>query len=309
MRVIVVGAGIGGLALGQALVRQGVDVSAHDRDPDLSVTGGYRLHLDHRACAVLRRRLSPALHQALLGSSADARTFRRFSFTDHRLNVLFAEDLPSDEERLLVGRVPLRRLLTHGLGDSLVFGSEFTHHETLPDGRVAACFADGRREVGDLLVGADGVGSRVASALAGRPTSRPTGLGGIAARTRLTPELRAVLPAVLDSGAALAFAPDGLSSFLHVHDPVAGTAIDPAACVDVPADVEPADLVWGVHGPAQAFPADVRTLDDEGLRRVAADLMRDWHPALRTVTSTPPLARAALTTLATAHRVRHGRTT
>jgi salicylate hydroxylase len=54
-------------------------------------------------------------------------------------------------------------------------------------------------EHADLLVGADGAGSRVAIALAGGPTSQPTGLGGIAARTRLTPELRALLPPLLRS--------------------------------------------------------------------------------------------------------------
>lgn len=288
MRVVIVGAGIGGLALAQALHGRGIEVSVHDRDGDISATGGYRLHLDREACAALRRQLPPALHQALLASSAGSQAFRRFSFADHRLRVLADEPRNREEEALLIGRVPLRRLLAHGLGDALHLGSEFTHHEVRDDGTVAAHFADGRVEHADLLVGADGVGSRVATALAGGPTSRPTGLGGIAGRTRLTPELRALLPPILRSGPLLAFDPTGVSLFAHVHDPDAGTLVDPAACVAVPADLEPADLVWGVNADVRRFPPDVRELDGPALQRVAAGLLTGWHPAVREIVAAPP---------------------
>lgn len=287
MRVVVVGAGIGGLALAQALHGRGIAVSVHDRDPDLALTGGYRLHLDREACAALRRNLPPGLYQALLASSAGTHAFRRFSFADHRLRVLFDEPRGREDEALLIGRVPLRRLLGHGLGDALRLGSEFVRYELHDDGTVGVHFADGRVEHADLLVGADGVGSRVATALAGGPTSRPTGLGGIAARTRLTPELRALLPAALRAGPALAFDPTGVSVFAHVHDPDAGTVVDPAACVDVPADVEPADLVWGVNADVRRFPPDVRALDGPALQRVAVDLLDGWHPTVRALVAAP----------------------
>lgn len=173
MRVIVIGAGIGGLALTQSLRRGGIEVSVHDRDADVSATGGYRLHLDHHACAALRRGLPPELFQALPGSSAGSAGFRRFAFVDHRMRVLAVEARDPEDDTLLVGRIPLRRLLAHGLDDALRFGAEFTHHETHADGTVTAHFTDGSTDRGDLLVGADGVGSRRPPE-GGRPP-RPSG--------------------------------------------------------------------------------------------------------------------------------------
>jgi len=66
-------------------------VRVHDRDPAVSATGGYRLHLDERACAALRRHLAPAHFQPLLASSAGPAAFRQFAITDHRLRLLGLE--------------------------------------------------------------------------------------------------------------------------------------------------------------------------------------------------------------------------
>lgn len=295
MRVIVIGAGIGGLALAQALTTAGIEVAVHDRDPEVSATGGYRLHLDRHACAALRRGLPPPLFQALLGSSAGPQAWRRFGILDHRLRLLATERRAEDDDALLIGRVPLRRLLTHGLPE-LRFGAEFTHHETHADGRVTAHFADGSTDRGDLLVGADGVGSRVATALAGRPTSAPVGLSGIAGRTPLTDG--APVPGVLLAGPALAFSADGVAVFLSVHDPAAGTVVDPATCVQVPADVEPGDLVWGVTALDERLPADVRVRDEDGLRAAALDVLGGWAPALRAIVAAQKPATAQSRTVA-----------
>ena len=246
MRVVVIGAGIGGLALAQGLRRAGVDVAVHDRDPEVSATGGYRLHLDARTCAALRRLLPPELHLAVLASAAHPRTFRQFALLDHRLRPLVVAPQPRGEDALLIGRVPLRRLLARGL--DVRFGAEFTGHERQPDGTVLARFADGSTDRGDLLVGADGVGSRVATALAGRPTSRPLGVTGVAGRTPLTPAVRALLPPVLLDGPGLALGP-GAIAFLSVHDPGSGAAADAPGAV-----LERGDLVWGLNLPTDRVP-------------------------------------------------------
>ncbi|RZQ63027.1 FAD-dependent oxidoreductase [Amycolatopsis suaedae] len=278
MRVLVIGAGIGGLTLAHALRHAGIDVAVYDRDPAAEATGGYRLRLDDRACDVLARHLAPARYQALLASSAGPRSYRRFNVTDHRLRLLFAEPRERGSDNLLIGRIPLRRLLAGGLGDAVRFGTEFTGHTTGADG-VTAHFADGTRARGDVLVGADGVGSRVAAALASRPTSAPAGVCGVAGRTPLTGTEE--VPALLETGPALAFGPGGVGVFLTKHDPAAGTIVDPAACTEVPAIVESPCVIWGLLAPDEAYPEGTRGLGGAALIGVADGLLDGWSETLR----------------------------
>ncbi|MGV9708106.1 FAD-dependent oxidoreductase [Streptomyces sp. NPDC003483] len=284
MRVIVVGAGIGGLTLAQALYNAGIDVVVHDRDARVGTTGGYRIHLDDTACAILRDHLPPATFQALLGSSPSRAAHRHISFADHRLRVLSDTRIPPEEEMLLVGRVPLRTLLAHGLDDVIRWGSEYVGHETRPDGTVTARFADGSTDHGDVLVGADGSTSRVAAALAGRPMSAPVDIGGIAGRTPLTADIREQLPAVLRGGSLLAVGPGGTSAFVTLHDTAPGPALDPALCTEVPAFTEPPAVYWGVNVTLDRLP-DARRLGAEAAVRAAVALLHAWSPVLREIVS------------------------
>jgi DNA-binding MarR family transcriptional regulator len=58
-------------------------------------------------------------------------------------------------------RSALRRVLLHGLDGVVRFGKEFTRYEPVADGRIVAHFEDGSSATGDVLVGADGIGSKV----------------------------------------------------------------------------------------------------------------------------------------------------
>ena len=263
---------MGGLVLAQALARAGDDVSVHDRDAAAAATGGYRLHLDARACAALRRHLAPELFEAIRAGAADPRTFRQFAFTDHRLRVLAVDERDPGAERLLIGRVPLRTLLCRGIEDRVHFGTTFTGFDVQPDQRVAVRFADGSTTVADLLVGADGVGSRVTRALAGRPTSAGLGVSGIAGRTPVHDGNRDLVPALLRRGPALAFGPGGIGLFLTLHDP--GPAA-PAAEIEAPA------LVWGVLADDRRYPADLRSVAADELVGTVLGLLERWDPAVR----------------------------
>ncbi|MBW0104757.1 NAD(P)/FAD-dependent oxidoreductase [Pseudonocardia sp. KRD291] len=280
MRVIVIGAGIGGLTLAQGLRREGVDVSVHDRDARPSTTGGYRLHLGALARDALARRLPAALWQAVLASSAGGASFRRFTFGDHRMRVLISER-QDDGERVMIGRIPLRELLCHDLGDALHFGSEFTGHRVGRDGSVTAEFADGSTDEGHVLVGADGVGSRVVTRLAGARTDHPTGIESLAGRVPLDRTARALVPAQLWSGPALAIGPGGVGAFLTLHDPVTSMIVDPATCTTVPARTEDPYLLWAPGLPADGFPVRPEDLDGSGLVGLGLDLFRGWDPAFR----------------------------
>lgn len=294
MHIAIVGAGIGGLVAAHALARAGEDVEVFDRDPEVSATGGYRLHLDARACAILRRRLSPDLYAALQASAAGPAAMRQFAVTDHRLRLLARQLEDPGEERLMIGRIPLRQLLATGLGERLHFGRRYTEHVVRPDQTVEVRFADGGAVVADLLVGADGVGSRVAAALAGRATSAPVGLSGIAARTPVRGDHQHLVPALLRDGPALALGPGGVGLFLSHHDPELTSAVDPAACRTVPAVREPASIVWGLIAPDDRLPDDLRAGPPERLVPVAATLLAGWAPGVHAlVAACDPSSAAA----------------
>ena len=244
MRVVIIGAGIGGLVLAHGLRQTGVEVSVHDRDPRAGDTGGYRLHLDSVAMGAIRRREPPAIYQVLLASGSGPRMFQRFTMFDHQLRPLLHLPGHARGDDLFIGRIPLRTILTHGLDETLRFDHEFTHFVRNADGTVTAHFADGDAERADLLVGADGVNSRVSTALAGRPTAHRLDVSGLAGRTPLSERLRGLLPVELHSGPAFAIGPGGTAIFLSVHDP-ATAVIDAADCIEVPARPEPAYLLWG----------------------------------------------------------------
>lgn len=286
------GAGLGGLALAQALHRAGDDVVVLDRDPDVGATGGYRITLTPDACAVLRCHLDPELYVALQASSASRDAFQQFHFTDSRLRVLSVEVLPAEDETLLVDRVPLRRLLTRGLEERVRFGAEVTAVSTDASGRPTAHLTSGEEVTGDLLVGADGARSVVARSLAGCPLARPCGLDGTAGQVRLDGHTAAAVPQVLRRGPAIAIGANGVGMFLSLHDPTRAR-VDPRLVANGPIDVGPATLVWGGIAATELFPRDVAALDGATLTNVVTELMDGWDDGLRRLVARSDPAQVA----------------
>jgi 2-polyprenyl-6-methoxyphenol hydroxylase-like FAD-dependent oxidoreductase len=160
MRVIVVGAGLGGLTLAQGLRRAGIDVAVYERDGVQGRPQGVSLHFDERGMAALRACLPPehvAMAEATMGGPREQTL--SLSEVDGQLAVNGTVG-PARPGRQ-VHRPLLRAVLLAGLEDSVRFGAEFTRFEERPDGTVRAWFADGSVDTADVLVGADGVGSVV----------------------------------------------------------------------------------------------------------------------------------------------------
>src|SRR5215475_888962 len=94
MRVIVVGAGIGGLTLAQGLREVGIDVTVYERDGPGGRPQGISLHVDDRGMTALRACLSSdrfALAQATMGGSREQTL--TVSEVDGELVVLHAQPL------------------------------------------------------------------------------------------------------------------------------------------------------------------------------------------------------------------------
>ncbi|ANN18837.1 FAD-binding monooxygenase [Amycolatopsis orientalis] len=166
MRVIVVGAGLGGLTLAHGLRRAGVDVVVYERDGASGRRQGISLHVDDRGASALRACLPPAqvaMVEATMGGHREQAL--TLGAVDGELAVTGA--LPCDgvagraRPGRQVHRPLLRAVLLTGLADVVRFGAEFTRFERCADGTVRVWFADGRTDTADVLVGADGIGSAV----------------------------------------------------------------------------------------------------------------------------------------------------
>lgn len=86
-------------------------------------------------------------------------------------------------------RIDLYRILADAVrerGIPIEHGKRLVHAEMTPEGQVAAQFADRTRAEADVLIGADGIHSRVRSIIdSGAPGPRYTGLGNIGGFSRL----------------------------------------------------------------------------------------------------------------------------
>ncbi|MFJ7214964.1 FAD-dependent oxidoreductase [Amycolatopsis sp. NPDC098790] len=161
MKVIVIGAGPGGLTLAHGLRRRGIDVAVHERDGVRGRPQGVSLHVDDRGMTALRGCL-PAAHVAMVEATAGGPREQTLALSDVDGELTVAGTRPSEARPgRQVHRPLLRAVLLTGLADVVRFGSQFTRFEQRPDGTVRVFFADGRTETADVVVGADGIGSAV----------------------------------------------------------------------------------------------------------------------------------------------------
>ncbi len=297
LRVIIIGAGIGGLALGQALAGAGVDVQIHERNHNAADwLQGYRLNINPHGARALHQCLPAPLWEAFVATSVAPPagiTFRTERLTE--LLTLRRDDMiggSADPARGQYGvsRLVLRNLLLAGLHDVVRFGATFERYTVGDNGRITAHFTDGSTATGDVLIGADGANSRVRGQYLPRAGRVETAAASIAGRLPLTPQTRSWLPEHLANGMTLVMPPAGMSVFAAAfagraqlteairdgHD-LAGLGVDPDRMLD---DLEDY-LLWSVIAHHQAYPAGAASLDGAGCKEVAQEMVRGCHPALR----------------------------
>lgn len=260
--VLIVGAGIGGLALAAGLRRQGFDVRVLDRDTDLTATGGYHITLDDRAQAALRELVPPPVFERMLASASALRLRQRDAFWDRRGRLIgHGPELGSDRS-VDIDRITLRLLLAEAVGDTLELGRGVTGVGRDQQGPYAI-LSDGTRIRTDLLVGADGTHSVVARHLAGGPTNAPAGIIGFSGRTRLD-ALSASEQRRLGPRSSLAVGPHGAALYVGFLDPVGRGVLD---APDLSASVTAGPTyIWGAMFPESSRTEVFRGLTGPALR-------------------------------------------
>lgn len=270
MDVVVVGGGIGGLALGAGLRRRGFEVTVYDRDTDVAATGGYHITLDDRAQSALDQLVPPQTMRRLLASASALRLRDRDVFWDRRGRVLgYGPDLAGSGS-VDVDRITLRILLAEAVGADLRLGHAVTGVGSA-DGRPCVTFADGTSVTADLVVGADGAHSVVAEHLAAGPTNRPAGIVGYCGRTRRcdlsTGEQRRLGPR-----SAMAVGPRGAALYVGFLDPAGNAALD-APDLRMSVTTGPT-YIWGAMFPESAETLALRALPGARLQSALLDRFR-----------------------------------
>jgi FAD-dependent urate hydroxylase len=174
-RVVVVGAGVGGLTSALALARAGVDVEVHEKFA----------HIQERATGFTL--WSYAIKLLLdLGLDDPERIGQPIEFTEiHNQDGRLIEEMPVGEVSRQLGapscdvrRPDMQRALIELLGEERVkMGSEVVGVEQR-DGGAEVLLADGGRSGGDLVIGCDGVHSVVRNHVAADPQLRYSGYAG-----------------------------------------------------------------------------------------------------------------------------------
>jgi len=180
LRAIVVGAGIGGLSAAIALRRGGHDVMVLERAPRLDPVGA-GITLFANAMDALGRL---GVAEAVAAAGAPARHSAILTSDGRELSTLPVELL---DGMVAVHRGDLQAALLQAAGE-VRLGVEVTDIDQSGDGVVVKA-ADGSEERGDLLVGADGLWSRIR----GSVISAAPRYGGYAA-------WRGVSPVAIETG-------------------------------------------------------------------------------------------------------------
>jgi 2-polyprenyl-6-methoxyphenol hydroxylase-like FAD-dependent oxidoreductase len=270
-RVLIVGGGIAGLCLAQALHQAQLPVVVCERDRDRTARlEGYRIHINPAGSRALHACLPAAVWRRFVSSSGASASLG--FYTERLRELLVTRDengrpgTPEQERSFAADRVTLRGLLLDGLDDVAQFGRTFTHYQV--DGEtVTAFFDDGSHASGNVLIGADGANSRVRRQYLPQAQRVESEGLGIACRLPLTDERRAWLPPRFAHAMNQVVAASPSFLFTSAFEP------DQAS--------RPAYVLCAFSARRDLYPPEIDRLDQESLKLVLETMIADWHPTLR----------------------------
>jgi 2-polyprenyl-6-methoxyphenol hydroxylase-like FAD-dependent oxidoreductase len=286
MRVLIIGAGLGGLTLLHGLLRAGIDTRVFERSLQQGhQPASYGIHLNSDGLAALHACL-PAANWKMIDTAATPVPMI-VRFHDPRAGVLATIDKQFPENA--TDPITARRAITRGkLREALLLGTEtnsgthslvewnktFTHYEETTDG-VRAFFADGTHADGDVLIGADGSNSRVRRQRLPDLERQDLAITNIAGRVPLTDTLAAALGPEFTDGGINNVVP-ARTGWMFLSTWSTG---DPDT-TDL-SDGADQYLVWAWAAANTSYPDKVKDLDGAALKHLVTDRVTKWSTLLR----------------------------
>jgi 2-polyprenyl-6-methoxyphenol hydroxylase-like FAD-dependent oxidoreductase len=277
LHVLVIGAGLSGLCLAQALRRSGIDVDVFDRDDSPLVPHGqsYRLTIDEEGERALKVSLPRSLYDLAIATSG--RPEEGLTIFNDRKEVVRRIDFSHGHRgrtdrngRIAMDRFTLRQVLLGSLGAHIHFQKTFVRYDADGD-QVVAHFEDGTQFPGDVLVGSDGTGSRVRRQLLPDAVVADTGVRAIFGRTPLLTRGEELLDHELIGDGVVALAPPSHALLVATMQFRERPHIAAARWApDVPLAMRDDYVAWSVLFPADELDgsgSDTNALQDAAARQ------------------------------------------
>lgn len=260
MKIIVLGAGLGGLTAASCLLRGGFDVEIYEQAPQLGEVGA-GIQISANAMHVLAD-LGMKERIMAVGVRPGAYVFRLHDTGEE----LQRFNLAADHERMhgqpynQIHRADLHEILAEkamSLKPDVVHLNKRATGYTENENGVEVSFADGTTVKGDLLVGADGLKSVVRKQIAGDVPATYTGDGA----WRITVPIERVREPHLEHVMSVFMGPGGHCVCYYLRG---GKLLNFVGCIETD---EVSEESWTMH-----FPKDRLRKDVEG-----------WHPAIQAI--------------------------
>lgn len=287
-RVLIIGAGLGGLSLAQGLKKAHIPFHVFERDPSSNFRAqGYRIKINHEGAQALKAVLTAEMWDYFERSCAGS------EFGETNINALDGGIIASRAGPgarggtipYLADRTVLRNLLFRGLEEDISFGKTLIRYEVVEEG-VIAHFADGSLEQGILLVGADGVRSPVRKQFL--PDHKPVDTNGrcIYGKTPLTEELMNVYPSKAAKWMTLILDKTPMTQTLDIDE-------TPLTCLLEPVRFQqnelrhklPQDYIyWVLISRSDVFGAsteELLSLNGEQSAKLSLKLTEEWDESIR----------------------------
>ena len=299
--IIIIGGGLGGLCLAQGLKKAGISFCVYERDPTSDFRPqGYRIRLNHFGALGLKACLSEELWKIFEETCAKTVVgMTRIDAVECKvtsevsgpevLRTYMTKDV--DPSTLLgpytVDRRIIRTLLLNGLKGSVQFGKTFTHYsiEQNDDQKkvVVAHFDDGTVARGDLIVGADGLKSRVRRQFLPDHVPVDLDMRGIYGKTVITPELLDRFPS--SAMKWITFIQDSRPLTLFV-EPVRFNADPAQVSPEFKVPSTPDYVYWALGSRSSIYGLDdseLLGLTGENAAQLTLKLTEGWSPDVRSL--------------------------
>ena len=294
--ILIIGGGLGGLALANGLQKNGIPFHVFERDRTENYRAqGYRIRIGAAAIESLEYLLTPEALSDFDLSCADYSMHPIPEIDAESRNVVEPNvpmpDLPDgvtwealSKKARCVDRAAMREVLMKHLSpERISYDKVFTHYEERFDSAVTAFFDDGSSAYGGLLIGADGRNSRVRQQLL--PSLKLEDIGGtfIYGKTYITPELRTLMhPVILQRMSFLKDRGSHNGIIIAGVEPImfSNSSAKQAKGLSTPKDY----LFWGLSAASATVgftPGTHEHLSVQASTEKALEVSARWHPSLQ----------------------------